>query len=373
MDGSTRGAGRTLLLLGGYGRAGLPTAELLLEETDARLIVAGRDETRARETARRLNQGRRDERVEGMRVDAGDVSSLKAAFSRCDLVTVCTPLTGIGPQVIDAALDAGIDYLGINVEPAGRSEIEALSDRVERAGLRFVTDAGLVPGVPAALARWSALRFDRVEEVTAGMLMHESSLSIGSAVDLMAATGVRPTVYERAAWRRASLTTTRKLDFGPTFGAHACYPADIPEMKPLPDQLRLERAGAYVAGVNGWVNAVAAVWLVLGLGRSVWGARLGARLLIQANRRSRPPFGIVLAVESLGEAGGQRQRFRVAFEHSDGWVATAIPTVCCLLQLLDGTLEPGIRMMGHAVEVERFMGDMERLGMKPTVTTEAPL
>ena len=230
-----------------------------------------------------------------------------------------------------------------------------------------------MPGVPAALARWSALRFDRVEEVTAGMLMHESSLSIGSAVDLMAATGVRPTVYERAAWRRASLTTTRKLDFGPTFGAHACYPADIPEMKPLPDQLRLERAGAYVAGVNGWVNAVAAVWLVLGLGRSVWGARLGARLLIQANRRSRPPFGIVLAVESLGEAGGQRQRFRVAFEHSDGWVATAIPTVCCLLQLLDGTLAPGIRMMGHAVEVERFMGDMERLGMKPTVTTEAPL
>jgi hypothetical protein len=101
--------------------------------------------------------------------------------------------------------------------------------------------------------------------------------------------------------------------------------------------------------------------------------RLGARLLIQANRRSRPPFGVVLAVETLGEAGGQRQRLRVAFEHSDGWVATAIPTVCCLLQVLDRTVEPGIHMMGHAVDVDRFMGEMERLGMKPTVTTEAPL
>lgn len=367
---STRGGGKTVLLLGGYGRAGLPTAELLLEETDARLLLAGRDGSRARETASRLNEGRPEERVEGMHADATDISSLKAAFSRCDLVTVCTPLTGIGLQVINAALDAGIDYLGINVEPAGRTEIEALSGRVEQAGLRFLTDAGLVPGVPAALARWSAPRFDRVEEVTVGVLMRESSLSVGSAVDLMTATGVPSTVYERGEWRRASLTTTRSLDFGPTFGTHACYPADLAELKPLPDQLRLERAGAYVAGVNGFVNAIAAAWLLLGLGRFAWGARLGAPLLIRANRRTRPPFGTVLMVETLGEAGGQRQRSRAAFEHSDGWVATAIPTVCCLLQVLDGTVEPGIRMMGHALEVDRFMGDMERLGMKPTVTMD---
>jgi saccharopine dehydrogenase (NAD+, L-lysine-forming) len=372
MDASLRGAGRTLLLLGGYGRAGLRTAELLLDETDARLILAGRDESRAQETARGLNQGRPDERVAGMRVDATDVSSLGAAFSRCDLVTVCTPLTGIGPQVVDAALDAGIDYLGINVEPVRRPEIEALSRRVKQAGLRFVTDAGLVPGVPAALARWSAPRFDHVEEVTVGMLINESDLTPGSAVDLIAASGVRPTVYERGEWRRASLTMTRKLDFGATFGARTCYPMDVPELKPLPDQLHLERAGAYVAGVNGWFDAVATVWLLLGLGRSAGGAKLGARLLVQASRRSRPPFGTVLAVETLGEAAGQRQRFRVAFEHADGWIATAIPTVCGLLQLLDGTLEPGIQMMGHAVEVDRFMGDMERLGMKPAVTTEAP-
>ena len=142
-------------------------------------------------------------------------------------------------------------------------------------------------------------------------------------------------------------------------------------MNPLPDQLRLERAGAYFAGVNGFVNALAAVWFLLGLGRLAWGARLGVSLLIRANRRTRPPLGTALVVETLGETGGQRHRLRVVFEHADGWVATAIPTVCCLLQMLDGTVKPGIRMMGHALEIDRFMGDMERFGMKPSVTMEA--
>jgi NAD(P)-dependent dehydrogenase (short-subunit alcohol dehydrogenase family) len=63
MEVSTCGGGKTVLLLGGYGRAGLPTAELLLEETDARLLVAGRDGSRARETASRLNEGRPEERA----------------------------------------------------------------------------------------------------------------------------------------------------------------------------------------------------------------------------------------------------------------------------------------------------------------------
>jgi saccharopine dehydrogenase (NAD+, L-lysine-forming) len=304
-----------------------------------------------------------------MRVDATDAASLAEAFEHCDLVTVCVPLTGIGLRVIDAALDAGIDYVGINAEVGEQAPVEALSDRAERADLRVLTDAGLVPGVPAVLARWAATRFDRVEEVTVGALMRDDSLSPGSAIDLIAATGIPPVAYDRGEWRRASLTGTRRIDFGPPFGACTCYPTDLPEMRPLPERLGLQRAGTYVAGVNGFVNALAAVWLLLGLGRWSWGVRLGAKLLVPATRRTRPPFRTVVTLETLGEAEGGRQRLRVAVDHADGYIATAIPTVACLLQVLDGTVESGVQMMGHAVDVDRFMGDLERLGMKPTVTS----
>jgi hypothetical protein len=59
----------------------------------------------------------------------------------------------------------------------------------------------------------------------------------------------------------------------------------------------------------------------------------------------------------------------VSVQHGDGYVATAIPTVSCLLQVLDRTVKkPGVPMMGHALDVARFIDDMGRLGMKPTET-----
>jgi len=96
----------------------------------------------------------------------------------------------------------------------------------------------------------------------------------------------------------------RKLDFGATFGTCSCNPTDLPELHALPDRLRLERLGSYVAGANPLANTIAGAWYLLGLGRSSWGVRLGATLLVRAMGRVRPPLGTALILEALGEASG---------------------------------------------------------------------
>ena len=358
---------RTLFLLGGYGSAGLAIAQLLLTETSVRLIVAGRDGDRARQAADRLNVEHPGSRVAGTRVDAaGDPPALEAAFRRCDLVVVCAPLTHNGSRVLEASLAAGVDYVSLNLDSTGSAVTERLARRVEQAGLRFITDAGLVPGVPAALARWAASRFERVDEVTVGLLVREKDLSYGSAIDAMTALGTPATVYDEGSWSPAPLTTTKKIDFGPPFGSCRCGPFALPEMRSVPERLGVERCGAYAAGGNGVADSLVALWYLLGLGKVPWLARLGARALVRANRFTRPPIGAVLAVEVTGESAGRPHHLRVSVQHEDGYVATAIPTLSCLLQLLDGTLKkPGIRMMGHAVDVARFVDDMRRLGMAP--------
>ena len=363
---------KTLLLLGGYGSAGLAIAQLLLEETKHRLIVAGRDGDRARQAESGLNLEHAGDRVSGMRVDAaGDPSALESVFRRCDLVVVCAPLTGIGSRVLEAALAAGVDTFSLNLDGTGSAVTTSLAGRVERAGLRFITDAGLAPGCPAVLARWAASRFERIEEVIAAMLVRENDIRYGSAVDVMEASGTPACVYDRGSWIRAPLTATKSVDFGPPFGACTCYPFALPEMRPLPERLGVERCGAYAAGMNPVADTLVALWYVLGLGKVPWLSRLGARALVRTNRFTRPPLGVVLAVEVAGESAGRPHRLQVSVQHDDGYVATAIPALSCLLQLLDGTLnEPGIQMMGHAVDVTRFIEDMTRLGMKPTETAQ---
>ena len=361
---------KTFLLLGGYGSAGLAIAQLLLEETKLRLIVAGRDGDRARQTESSLNVEHAGNRVSGIRVDAaGDPSALESAFRRCDLVMVCAPLTGIGSRVLEAALAAGVDTVSLNLDGTGSAVAKSLAARVEQAGLRFITDAGLVPGCPAVLARWAASRFERVDEVIAAMLVREKDFSYGSAIDAMEAIGTPAIVYDQGSWNRAPLTATKKIDFGPPFGKCTCYPFALPEMRPLPERLGVERCAAYAAGVNRVADALVALWYVFGLGKYPWLSRLGARALVRTNRFTRPPLGVVLAVEVAGESAGRPQHLRVSVQHDDGYVATAIPALSCLLQVLDGTVKkPGIHMMGHAVDVARFIDDMGRLGMKPTET-----
>jgi saccharopine dehydrogenase (NAD+, L-lysine-forming) len=339
---------------------------MLLHETDVRLILAGRDAGRAREAAQRINEKTPEGRVDGTGVDAADPSSLDAAFRRCDLAVACVPLARIGRRVIRTACAAGVDYVGIYADAESAAVIGELSQSAERAGVCVVTEAGITPGAPAAMARWVAGRFDSVEDLTIGVLMRDRELAYGSAVDVMAATATQPSIYEDGNWRQPSLTATRTIDFGQPFGACACYPARMPEVEALPGALGLRRCGFYASGGNGLTTALAGFWYLLGLGKWEYGAQLGASLLVRAQRFSHPPYGLAVAVEALGEQGGRRQGVRVTLRQSDGYVATAIATVSLLFQLLDGTArEPGVRMMAHAVDADRFIADIGRLGMKP--------
>jgi saccharopine dehydrogenase (NAD+, L-lysine-forming) len=245
-------------------------------------------------------------------------------------------------------------------EPA---EATALSSRVEQAGVRFVVHAGLVPGVPAALVRGAAEQLDRVRDVTVGVLFRDRDITYGSAIDMVSATALPSTLFENGSWRHARLTETRSIDFGDPYGACACYPMNLPELTSLSDQLRFERAVAYAAGLNPRANAIAAVWFLLKLARIPSAARLGARLFMRAAQRTPPPFGVVVAVELSGERAGQERQIRQVLRHADGYIATAIPAVSCIFQVLDGTISTGLGMMGHVVDPERLVRDMERLGM----------
>ncbi len=103
----------TFLVLGGYGGAGLSIAHFLLQETNVRLILAGRSREKAGEIAEQLNAEFRGGRVQWRYADAADVQSLTTALEGSDLLLVCSTTTRYAEQIARTALLAGLDYMDI--------------------------------------------------------------------------------------------------------------------------------------------------------------------------------------------------------------------------------------------------------------------
>ncbi len=99
------------------------------------------------------------------------------------------------------------------------------------------------------------------------------------------------------------------------------------------------------------------------VGRRGRGTRLGGRALRRAFQRfGKPPFGLRLKFEAEAKGG---RRLEVVLSHEDGYEATAISVVFCVLQWLDSSARrPWYRMMGHLVEPVLLIADTERIEMQ---------
>jgi saccharopine dehydrogenase (NAD+, L-lysine-forming) len=149
---------KKILVLGGYGNAGYPLAKLLLQHTNSRAIIAGRNLARANNAVTQLNREFEGQRVSSLRLDASDSSTLREAFSGIDMVIAASSTTRHAKIVTTAALNAGIDYLDIQLSTEEKLEtLKSLEKDIKKKNLCFITDGGFHPGLPGAMAcrgRW---------------------------------------------------------------------------------------------------------------------------------------------------------------------------------------------------------------------------
>jgi saccharopine dehydrogenase (NAD+, L-lysine-forming) len=369
-----------LLVLGGYGNAGRLIARLLLQETDVQLILAGRSVEKAQKTARELNAHCGEHRVTGIRADASNPADLNNVFRGIDMVVVASSTAAFSHQVAAAALEAGIDYLDIQYATTKTAALQALSQKIEDAGRCFITDGGFHPGLPAALVRFAAMHFDRLEKANVGSVIQVDwkRLELGqSTIEefVREFEDFQALYFKDGSWRRVGVLASmipRYMDFGREFGRRYTVPMFLEEMRSLPKMFpSLKETGFFVGGFNWFVDWILTpiILLVLRLFPEK-GIQPMAKLLIWGLETfTRPPYGTLVKLEARGIKEGLSQAMDVTVYHQDGYMATAVPAVACLLQYLDGSIrKPGLWLQALVVEPTRFMQDMERMGLRVQVS-----
>jgi hypothetical protein len=363
-----------ILILGGTGYTGKPLARHLLEQSDATITLAARHADKAQAFADELNQQVSNPRVTATHADAADADSLRAAFRGQDLIVVAAPTTAHAGAVVRAALEAGADYLDVQLGAEKFALLQSFAGEIRRSGCCFITEAGFHPGLPSALVRYAATFLDTIETAnTIGYLNLGRQLpyteAVSELIDLFKE--YQAQVYKNGKWTKPQSFEMRKIDLGNDIGKKQCYSMFFEEMRSLPEMYpSLREAGFFISETHwmtDWVIfPITWAWLKI-MPRAV--GPIGKFLWWGMGTFHKPPYRIELQIQATGVKDGKLTEFRASVAHPDGYELTAIPVVAALLQYMDGSArKPGLWMMGHLVEPVRLMKDMEAMGVKVAST-----
>ena len=142
-----------IAILGGYGNTGAKIAAHLARLGGFEVAILGRDVSRARALAARI-EATTGATVSGGRADAADPASLRNALFGADLVLSATSDTEHAVDVAHVALELGCDYADTHLSsPKKWAALRGLDEQIGERGLCFLSDGGAHPGLPAVMVR----------------------------------------------------------------------------------------------------------------------------------------------------------------------------------------------------------------------------
>lgn len=162
---AAQAAGARVVVLGGYGLFGGRMVRTLANEAGLALIVAGRDQARARDFIHALGDTRATLQPVALDVEARDFAARLAALAPTFVIHAAGPFQQRSYAVATAALDCSAHYADLADARGFVTGIHALDARARDAQRWVLSGASSVPGISAAVVAAHLDRFQRLDSV----------------------------------------------------------------------------------------------------------------------------------------------------------------------------------------------------------------
>ena len=361
---------KRVLLVGATGYAGRKLANYLLTSTDATVILSGRDRSKLGDLQSSLRAFDLSRRTELLELDAAKVDV--AALPDFSLLVNATGAGQHNASMIQVCIERRADWIDMQMSNELLNPPTELRAKIERAGCRFVIQAGFHPGILAVLVRHAARQMDTIHSAIVGSVIRdEGGVPFTSGVTELVESfrDYKSEMYKDGRWQKLDYAAYPMVEFEYGFGKLRAYPVEMPELRRLPELLPdLKNTGFFVAGFN-WVADYLVTPLMM-LSSNIAPRRtaswLGHLLSWSTRTFARPPYGTVVQVDAEGQCDDQPAHFRLSMFHADAYVLTAVPTVAMIKQMLQDELQPGIHLMGLCCDPVQLLSDIERMGISIT-------
>jgi saccharopine dehydrogenase-like NADP-dependent oxidoreductase len=350
---------KSISILGGRGRIGSSVALDLLQHTQARVTITGR-EIDANIPSRLQQFG---DRVNYLPLQLADSQSLVKAIDSAELVIHCAgPFRQQEAFVLKTCIERGVNYVDVSDDRLFTLAALALTPAAKAAGITAVINTGVFPGISNSMARQAVEQLDTATDIEISYVVAGSG---GAGITVMRTTFLNIQhpfdAWIDGRWQQVKPYTSREIvEFPAPFGRAAVYWFDMPESLTLtqtfPVATVTTKFGSAPDFYNHltWLTAHVFPKLLMRQPQFIEGlARISHRMTDFTDRFS--GTGVAMRVDVKGQKDGHPARYQSTLVHDNAAIATGIGTGSVSALILAGKIDrPGVWPIEQVLTTSQF-------------------
>jgi saccharopine dehydrogenase-like NADP-dependent oxidoreductase len=346
-----------ILVVGGYGEVGRRVVDLLEVEAPGRVVVGGRNPSRAEGQARRI--------------DVADPASIDAALDGVDVVVACVRQPE--PHLLHAAVRRGLAYTSIAPPWLPWPRLGELEQPALTTGARIVVATGIEPGISSVLARTAADLLGGVDTIETALLLGVGDAYGGDSMAFLLgelAERYDVTIDGQPHPMRAFRASTSVV-FPAPIGRRIAYAIPFRDQLYYPHTLGARTAIARIALDPAWLGRAIAI-LTRFAGTRLTGNEHRRALLHAWTERLRKRHPEADRFALLVDVTRGDRRVRATLVGRCQAQATAIATAAVATALDRHEVSAaGVWLVEQAIDPQRFLARLAVHGLVPTIAERA--
>lgn len=343
-----------ILIVGGYGEVGRRVADLLEAEAPGRVIVGGRNPSRAQGPSRRI--------------DVGDPASIDAALDGIELVVACVRQPEA--HLLDAVVRRGLAYTSIAPPWLPWPRLRELDPQARASGARVVVATGIEPGISSVLARMAADTLGGVDAIENALVLGVGDAYGGDSMAFLI--GELAEHYEvlvdGVPHPMRAFGASKSVTFPAPIGRRVAYTIPFRDQLYYPHTLGARTSIARIALEPAWLGRAIAI-LTRFAGARLTGSEHRRALLHRWTERLRRRHPEADRFALLVDVTRGDRRVRATLLGRGQAQATAIAAAATATALARREIaEPGVWLAEQAVDPQRFLARLATHGLVPTIT-----
>ncbi len=359
---------KKVLIVGGYGTVGRVVSEILSKDEKILPVISGRDKSKARELAERLN-------AEWTTIDVTDKESISSALVNIDIVINCFsgPFTNFNLFLPELASKQGIHYLDVAGSYEYAERFLTLNDLAVNNKSILITSLGANPGIPGIMLMNAKYDFDEVDSGKIYFIIGSGfeGISVSSLKELKYMFDVTPLVWNKSEWIEPSKKSEKEY-VGKPFEKEIYMGVSLTrDLLAIPKLMPANYLAFWSGSQSALQGLIMIMGLKLGLTRSDKSAKILLNLLRKVGKGKNSIADTLIKVDITGKLDGVRQK-RIFEMYCEENYATAIaPAIVCQQIVRDKISKFGAFVPPEVVPTIDFMEHLKKFEIHFSVTTEA--